>query len=131
MKLTKIFAVLLAAVLCFSSCSCAKRKQNADDDNTVLTQTEEPTEKSDGEKNEEENKATSEKADNNENEKNEDMPKVFWCMEDGNLNITYHLEGCPLIKGKNASEVSWEMVEAIGLRKCEECNPPLYKNYKE
>lgn len=56
----------------------------------------------------------------------ETAPKVYWAMD-----IAYHLKDCPELKGKEYTEVTWEMVKEIGLRQCPVCNPPQYESYVE
>ncbi len=53
-------------------------------------------------------------------------PKVYWAID-----VAYHLEDCPELKGKEAREITWDMVKEIGLRQCPVCNPPQYENYIE
>ncbi len=56
----------------------------------------------------------------------ETAPKVYWAMD-----IAYHLKDCPELKGKEYTEVAWDMVKEIGLRQCPVCNPPQYESYVE
>ncbi len=56
-------------------------------------------------------------------------PKVFVIMPDIE-DLSYHLEGCANLKGKNYTEMSWEAVQTIGLWQCPACNPPRYEGYK-
>ncbi len=61
-----------------------------------------------------------------------DAPDVVMIQNsDSNVdNITYHLENCPLLKGKETAKVSWELVQMVGLWQCPECNPPRYEDYR-
>ena len=62
---------------------------------------------------------------------NDQAPKVF-IMQNGENEedgLTYHLESCPLLEGKEAQEMSWEIVQMIGYWQCPTCNPPRYENY--
>lgn len=55
-------------------------------------------------------------------------PKVFvrTYMED----LSYHLEGCANLAGKDCMEISWDVVQTIGLWQCPVCNPPRYEGYQ-
>ena len=43
--------------------------------------------------------------------------------------LTYHLENCKLLEGKETNEVSWEYIKMVGFWQCPECNPPRYEDY--
>ena len=53
-------------------------------------------------------------------------PDVYWAMD-----TAYHLKDCSELKDKQASKITWDMVEQIMLRQCPVCNPPQYKGYVE
>lgn len=63
----------------------------------------------------------------------ENAPAVFIILnsEDSTDNITYHLEGCEKLEGKDSQQVSWEMIQTIGYHQCPVCNPPRYEGYVE
>lgn len=118
--------ILLMGLL--SGCGCAK--QGAD--NTPATQSEQ-SDKAPGSSSE--NEAPSQDlpavSENKEVAKADQAPKVFVLQnsENGTDNITYHLESCPLLEGKEAQEMSWELVQMVGYWQCPTCNPPRYENY--
>lgn len=56
-------------------------------------------------------------------------PKVFVIMPDME-DLSYHLEGCANLVGKNYREMPWEIVQSIGLWQCPACNPPRYEGYQ-
>ncbi len=55
-------------------------------------------------------------------------PKVFVVSDMADLS--YHLEGCSTLSGKDINELPWEVVKTIGLWQCATCNPPRYEDYK-
>lgn len=61
----------------------------------------------------------------------ESAPKVFMITnaESNTDKLTYHLEGCKLLEGKEVNEVSWEFIKTVGFWQCPECNPPRYEDY--
>jgi len=65
--------------------------------------------------------------------KKEEAPKVVMIKDpkDNVDSLTYHLEGCKKLEGKESQEVSWEMVQMVGFWQCPECNPPQYEEYVE
>lgn len=71
-------------------------------------------------------------SENKEVVKKEDAPKVVMIKNpESNVDsLTYHLEGCKTLEGKEAQDVSWEMVQMVGFWQCPECNPPRYEDYK-
>ncbi len=131
---------LLLVVSMFAGCGSKTIESNPQE--TPLTQTEE-SEMKDTPEAEDVKDDTSKtekpvKEDLPEVSKNEDVvtsqkaPKVF-VMTDvngGEDSITYHLENCARLKGRQTSEIAWELVQMIGYWQCPECNPPRYENYK-
>ncbi len=62
----------------------------------------------------------------------DNAPKVMLIAnpESNTDSITYHLESCTELEGKEAKEISWKMVQTIGFWQCPVCNPPRYEDYK-
>ncbi len=62
----------------------------------------------------------------------ENAPKVMLIAnpKTNQDSITYHLEDCTELEGKEAKEISWNMVQTIGFWQCPVCNPPRYENYQ-
>lgn len=56
-------------------------------------------------------------------------PKVYVIMPDMG-DMSYHLENCANLAGKETKEMAWDVVQMIGLWQCPVCNPPRYENYK-
>ena len=110
-------SLLVLAFLC--GCGCAKNESETE----TPTQTKAPA-----------NAATKrpEASENKEVVSAKDAPDVVMIQNsDSNVdNITYHLENCPLLKGKETAKVSWELVQMVGLWQCPECNPPRYEDYQ-
>lgn len=115
----------LIVVLTFTACGDEKNsdaKESATP--TVSTQTPAPIETS-----ESSNSKTPAISENKDVALENTAPKVFVLMPDIK-DLSYHLEGCANLKGKNHMEMSWESVQSIGLWQCPTCNPPRYEGYK-
>lgn len=76
--------------------------------------------------------ALPEVSENKEVVKDTKAPKIYLIEgADSNVDsVTYHLEGCEVCKGKEVTEIPWEMAKMIGFWQCPECNPPRYEGYK-
>lgn len=54
-----------------------------------------------------------------------DGQKLYMCTDNtDDKNVYYHLEDCAELAGKEATQVSMELIQMIGLRQCPVCNPP-------
>ena len=142
---TLSLALMMAASL-LAGCGCAKKDADAPATQTEAGAPAEGSETAPAEGSEatpagEEASDTSEApasvelpavSENKEVVKKEQAPKVFLIENPKNNadSLTYHLESCPKLKGQNAKEASWEMIQTIGFWQCPECNPPRYEDYK-
>lgn len=132
---------LLLVVSLVSGCGCAKKTDNSYDaapsaevpaaNDAKSTDAEEPAENKDTQEAEPDTKRPA-VSENKEVVKAANAPKVLMIQNsDSNMdNITYHLESCALLEGKDAQEVSWELIQMVGFWQCPECNPPRYEDYK-
>ena len=136
---------LLLAVGLFSACGCAKKDNNSQSSAA-------PSQSAAASTSPESSPSASAAPDNNNNAapgdsvqendlpavsenkevvKEENAPKVF-MIQDAESNVdklTYHLENCKLLEGKETNEVSWEYIKMVGFWQCPECNPPRYEDY--
>lgn len=132
-KLLSLSFVCILLLGLLSGCGCAKQ----DATNPPATQSGQVTEEEGTPSTEKEaqNEETPQNlpavSENKEVAKENQAPKVFILQNSGNDtdNLTYHLENCPLLEGKEAQEMSWEVVQMIGYWQCPTCNPPRYENY--
>lgn len=129
----------LIVTLTFSACGCAKNtdvKESAAP--TVAADASAPTEnietpESNIDKKHEESTQTSDSktpaiSENKDVVSESTAPKVFVLFDLSDLS--YHLEGCANLTGKEYREMPWETVQTIGLWQCPVCNPPRYEGYQ-
>lgn len=115
----------LIVVLTFTACGGEKNtdvKESATP--TVSTQTPAPAQTGDPS-----NSKTPAISENKDVALENTAPKVFVIIPDME-DLSYHLEGCANLTGKNYREMPWEIVQSIGLWQCPVCNPPRYEGYK-
>lgn len=145
-KILALSLTLLLAVGLFSACGCAKKNNSdksaapsqsaaspapevfEDDASASVTPKNSGNENSDSGETAQDLPAVSE---NKEVVTEENAPKVFMITnaESNTDKLTYHLEGCKLLEGKEVNEVSWEFIKTVGFWQCPECNPPRYEDY--
>lgn len=138
MKKIALLLVLIISILSFSA--CAKQKDNSDEKTqnaeTAVTSENEDRDKSGEEESskQSEKKSSAEKKDESEKgtdgaagaEKKDysDKPTVYWATKDReSSDVAYHKKDCPIIKDKEPEELSWEIIDALGMPPCEECKP--------
>lgn len=145
-KIISLSLTLLLAVGLFSACGCAKKEHTdnitepeASSDTAAITDSVESdspdndyTSQTDSEDSTENfNADLPDVSDNKEVVNDENAPKVF-MIQDAESNadkLTYHLEDCKKLEGKEVVEVSWEYIKTVGFWQCPDCNPPRYENY--
>ncbi|WP_337399946.1 hypothetical protein [Congzhengia sp.] len=144
-KIVFLSITLLLAVGLFSACGCAKKDNNSQSSAA-------PSQSAAASTSPESSPSASAAPDNNNNAapgdsvqendlpavsenkevvKEENAPKIF-MIQDAESNVdklTYHLENCKLLEGKETNEVSWEYIKMVGFWQCPECNPPRYEDY--
>lgn len=136
---------LLLAVGLFSACGCAKKDNNsqssaAPSQSAAASTLPESSPSASAAPDNSNNAAPGDNvqendlpavSENKEVVKEENAPKVF-MIQDAESNVdklTYHLENCKLLEGKETNEVSWEYIKMVGFWQCPECNPPRYEDY--
>ena len=141
-KLLSLSMALILAAGLISGCGCAKQDKTetaAPGNQTEQTETAQPAEGGEapavnGEEAPAETPSVELPAvsENKEVVTKDAAPKVVMIKNAENNvdSLTYHLEGCKTLEGKEAQEVSWEMVQMVGFWQCPECNPPRYEDYK-
>lgn len=144
-KIVMLSLSLLIAIGIVSACGCAK--EDTAQNSAAPSQTEEtttpspesspsaPAAQNDNEAAESSDSNAAEElpavSENKEVVQEANAPKVYMIKnpESNVEKLTYHLEGCKLLEGKEIGEVSWEYIQTIGFWQCPECNPPRYENY--
>ncbi len=121
----------LIVTLTFTACGCAKNTDaNKSATPTVSTDAPAPTEtiETPEQNAQTSNSKTPAISENKDVITESTAPKVFVrsYMED----LSYHLEGCANLAGKDCMEISWDVVQTIGLWQCPVCNPPRYEGYQ-
>lgn len=126
-KLITLTLSLAFVISLLSGCGCAKEEH----EEKTPTQTEAPAANGDAQNGKPEAQRP-EVSENKEVVAAQNAPSVVMIQNsDSNVdNITYHLENCPLLKGRETAKVSWELVQMVGLWQCPECNPPRYEDYQ-
>lgn len=144
-KIVFLSITLLLAVGLFSACGCAKKDNNgqnsaAPSQSAAASTSPESSPSASAAPDNSNNAAPSDSvqendlpavSENKEVVKEENAPKVF-MIQDAESNVdklTYHLENCKLLEGKETNEVSWEYIKMVGFWQCPECNPPRYEDY--
>lgn len=119
-------AIVLAVGLLFTGCGNTKQET---DNQAPVTDTSAPTQ--DNKTEPEAQLKPIEVSENREVVAKDAAPKVYMIQNaDNNTDsMTYHLDGCKTLEGKEVAEVPWEMVQMIGFWQCPVCNPPRYENY--
>ncbi len=152
-KLVSLSLTILLAIGLFSACGCAKKDDNAqgsaapsqsaasDAAQSPESAPSESTAPENGSDSKPDSSAPAENTDaapelpavseNKEVVQESNAPKVLMIKNaESNIDkLTYHLEGCKLLKGKETNEVSWEYIKTVGFWQCPECNPPRYEDY--
>lgn len=144
-KIVFLSITLLLAVGLFSACGCAKKDNNSQNSaapsqsaaaSTSPKSSPSASAAPDNSNNAAPGDSVQENdlpavSENKEVVKEENAPKVF-MIQDAESNVdklTYHLENCKLLEGKETNEVSWEYIKMVGFWQCPECNPPRYEDY--
>lgn len=139
-KIISLSLICLLAVGLFSACGCAKKdsavgsaepSQTAETTESAVSENDSAVQSTpdDGQ-----NEITAELpavSDNKTVVTEENAPKVFMIQnaESNTDKLTYHLENCKMLEGKEAIAVSWEYIKTVGFWQCPECNPPRYEDY--
>lgn len=123
----RIFAILTLTAVLLSICACAKTDdtiKDADPSQAVSEATDDANTEVNDAFAEDTQKQEENDADAPENQNSNSQVKVYWATKDrDSSDVAYHTKDCELIKDKDPEELSWEIINTLGMPECEKCNP--------
>ena len=123
MRLFKIAVCVLAFSFIFSGCSCGRNDAEKNEKDLQQTVTSEPAEtKETPSKDEKNNEVSGDNTDMQNKAEEKSSVKLYYATNsEGELNTSYHIEGCKKIETKDVMEINSDFVTMIGLNPCKEC----------